>query len=81
MQVLYHGVRPAADLAPTIAEAAGLPVPAGMQGRSWWPQLAGGEPIAAQREDVYSEYYNSSIFVPRPPGYENDTYFDQEIND
>ena len=56
----------AADLAPTIAEAAGLPVPPGMQGHSWWPQLAGGEPIMAQREDVYSEYYNSSIMFADP---------------
>ena len=56
----------AADLAPTLAEAAGLPVPAGMQGRSWWPQLTGEEPIAAQREDVYSEYYNSSIMFADP---------------
>ena len=56
----------AADLAPTLAEAAGMPVPAGMQGRSWWPQLTGEEPIAAQREDVYSEYYNSSIMFADP---------------
>ena len=56
----------AVDLAPTIAEAAGLSVPAGMQGRSWWQQLAGDRPITAQRQDVYSEYYNSSIMFSDP---------------
>jgi arylsulfatase len=31
------------DVAPTLLEAAGLPVPAAMEGRSFFPELAGGE--------------------------------------
>ena len=56
----------ATDLAPTLIGAAGLPVPPGMQGRSWWSALRGDGPIAAPRSDVYSEYYNSSIMFADP---------------
>lgn len=49
------------DLAPTLCDAAGIPVPAGMQGRSLWPQLTGRAPMESHRESVYCEYYNSNI--------------------
>lgn len=45
------------DLAPTLLETSGLPVHAGMQGRSLWPLLAGQ--AAEHRQDVYCEYYNA----------------------
>ncbi|OPZ84095.1 MAG: Arylsulfatase [bacterium ADurb.Bin429] len=46
------------DLAPTVLEAAGLPVYAGMQGRSLWPRLTGASD-GSHREDIYSEYYQA----------------------
>ncbi len=47
------------DLAPTLLEAAGLPVYAGMQGRSFWSPLTGEADFNEHREDVYCEYYNA----------------------
>jgi arylsulfatase A-like enzyme len=44
------------DFAETFLEAAGLPVPAEMQGRSLLPQLAGKEP-ADWRTSLYYHYY------------------------
>ncbi|MCX7846977.1 MAG: sulfatase [bacterium] len=34
------------DLVPSLLEAAGIPVPAGLHGRSFWPVLSGGKYIA-----------------------------------
>jgi arylsulfatase len=48
------------DLAPTLLEAAGLPKHPGMQGKSLWPVLTGGQPEGKHREDVYCEHYNAS---------------------
>jgi arylsulfatase len=45
------------DLAPTLLEAAGLPVPSAMQGRSLLP-LCRGE-TTQHRDGVFSEYYNA----------------------
>jgi arylsulfatase A-like enzyme len=42
------------DLPPTLIEAAGLPAEPGMQGRSLWRRISGGE--AAPREDVLCEF-------------------------
>jgi arylsulfatase A-like enzyme len=42
------------DLAPTLIEAAGLPTEPGMQGRSQWRRLTGGE--ATPREDAFCEF-------------------------
>lgn len=48
------------DLAPTLLEAAGLPMHPGMQGRSLWPLLAGKAiEERPQREDVYCEISTS----------------------
>ena len=58
-----------ADLAPTIADAAGLDRAPGTQARSLWPRLAGDEPLDAHREDVYCEFYNASRRHTDPPRY------------
>ncbi len=53
------------DLAPTLLEAAGIPVPAGMQGRSLTPLLTGQS--TTHRDSVYMEYFNSNFTYPIPP--------------
>jgi arylsulfatase A-like enzyme len=45
------------DLAPTLLEAAELPIYAGMQGKSLWPVLRGE--TDAHRDDVFCEAYES----------------------
>lgn len=47
------------DLAPTLLEATGLPFYAGMQGSSLWSTLCGNLTPQANRNHVYSEYYNA----------------------
>jgi len=47
------------DIAPTLLEAAGLPVYPGMQGCSLWPILSGTVDAQPHREDVYAEYYQA----------------------
>ncbi|MDQ3929051.1 MAG: sulfatase-like hydrolase/transferase [Chloroflexota bacterium] len=54
------------DLAPTLLEASGLPVYAGMQGRSLWPLLTGESELDRHREDVYCEYYNAMPWHKNP---------------
>ena len=49
------------DLAPTLCEAAGLPVFEGFQGKSFWKLLTGETDLHTHRSSVYSEYYNSNI--------------------
>lgn len=49
------------DLAPTICDAAGIPIYEGMQGKSLWGLLTGNTQLDEHRESVYSEYYNSNI--------------------
>jgi arylsulfatase A-like enzyme len=51
------------DIAPTLLEIAGLPVPEGMQGKSMMP-LAEGKPPESWRKDWLYEYYEY-------PGFEN----------
>ena len=50
------------DVAPTLLQLAGLPVPSGMQGKSFLP-LAEGEKVSWRQDWLY-EYYEY-------PGYEN----------
>jgi arylsulfatase len=54
------------DIAPTLLEAAGLPVYPGMQGRSLWPLLTGTAPLQPHRDDVYCEYYNAMPWHHNP---------------
>jgi arylsulfatase A-like enzyme len=53
------------DLAPTLLEAAGVPVPFRMQGRSLTKLLQGE--TATHRDSVYSEFYNSNFEYSPPP--------------
>jgi arylsulfatase len=53
------------DLAPTLLEAAGVPVQSGMQGRSLIPVLTGQTP--RHRDSVYSEHFDSSFLYDPPP--------------
>ncbi|MCI8624522.1 MAG: sulfatase-like hydrolase/transferase [Provencibacterium sp.] len=57
------------DLAPTLLEAAGLPVWPGMQGRSFWPLLTGKAPLDCHREDVLAEYLNAMPNHRNPSAY------------
>ena len=43
------------DLMPTACEAIGAPLPPGVQGRSLWPLLTGGDYPAEEFESVYAE--------------------------
>lgn len=43
------------DIMPTVCEAVGTPLPAGVQGRSLWPLLTGGEYPEEEFESVYAE--------------------------
>lgn len=47
------------DIAPTLLEAAGLPIHPGMQGKSIWSLLTADVPEKRHREDVYCEFYNA----------------------
>ncbi|QQA43869.1 sulfatase [Pelagovum pacificum] len=50
------------DLAPTLLEAAGLPIYEGMQGQSILPQLT--TDAESDKQDVYCEYYNAMPWHP-----------------
>ena len=47
------------DIAPTLLEAAGLPIPQSMQGKSLVPILEGHADSNTHRDYVFSEYYNA----------------------
>jgi arylsulfatase len=53
------------DLAPTLLEAAGLPIPVGVQGRSLTPLLTGQ--TTRHRESIYSEFFDSLALYNPPP--------------
>ncbi len=53
------------DITPTLLDAAGIPLPQGIQGRSLAPLLRGE--TTAHRDSVYMECYDSShLFAPPP---------------
>ena len=52
------------DFAPTLLEMAGLPVPAGMQGRSLAPLLHGSRPSNWRTDFFYEHHYNPKIIPP-----------------
>ena len=53
------------DLAPTLLEAAGLPIPAAMQGRSLTRLLTGQ--TTGHRDSIYCEYFDSLALYNPPP--------------
>lgn len=53
------------DLAPTLIEAAGIPIPVGMQGMSLTKLLTGE--TASHRDSVFMEFYNANFNYPMPP--------------
>jgi arylsulfatase A-like enzyme len=53
------------DLAPTLLEAAGIPVSSGMQGRSLMPLLTGK--TTEHRDSVYMEYFDANATYEIPP--------------
>lgn len=54
-----EGLTELLDLAPTLCEAAGIPIPDAMQGRSLLPHLTGKVDPEQHRDAVFCEYYNS----------------------
>ena len=54
------------DLAPTLLEAAGAPIYAGIQGHSVWKTLTGADDPPAARDDIYCEYYNAMPWHKSP---------------
>ena len=53
------------DLAPTLMEAAGLPIPISVQGRSLTPLLTGE--TTKHRDSIYCEYFDSLALYNPPP--------------
>lgn len=53
------------DIAPTLLEAAGVPIPSGMQGRSLMPLLKGE--TTTHRDSVYMEYFDANLPFEIPP--------------
>ncbi|MBM3474111.1 MAG: DUF4976 domain-containing protein [Armatimonadetes bacterium] len=62
------------DLAPTLMEACGLPVPKRMQGRSFLPILTGEADPSRHRDSVYCESYNA--LTSHGPSAQATMYFD-----
>ena len=52
------------DFAPTLLELAGVPVPAGMQGRSLAPLLNGTRPADWRTDFFYEHHYGPNIIPP-----------------
>lgn len=52
------------DIAPTLLDAADIPIPAGVQGRSLMPLLTGE--ATTHRDSVYMEYFDSNLPFPTP---------------
>ncbi len=53
------------DLTPTLLEAAGLPIPVGVQGRSLTPLLTGQ--TTEHRDSIYCEFFDSLALYNPPP--------------
>jgi len=62
------------DFAPTLLEAAGVPVPARMQGRSLLPLLKGERPPAPWRTSFYYQFHEDLYGVPPHYGVVTDRY-------
>ncbi len=53
------------DVVPTLLDAAGIPIPSGVQGRSLMPLLTGR--TATHRDSVYMEYFDANLPFQTPP--------------
>ena len=51
------------DVAPTLLELAGLPVPEYMQGKSFLPILTGEAPADHHKDKIYTEFYFSTMLM------------------
>lgn len=56
-----HALAEMLDLAPTLCEAAGVPMYGGFQGRSFLRLLTNADAPDEHRQSVYAEYYNANI--------------------
>ena len=70
------------DIAPTILDLTGLPIPDGTQGRSLVPLLAGGE-AADWRSDFFCEHLFEHEDIPKSEGVRSERwkyirYFEQQ---
>jgi arylsulfatase A-like enzyme len=52
------------DFAPTMMEMAGVPVPAGVQGRSLRPLVQGSPPADWRKDFFYEHHYGPNIIPP-----------------
>jgi arylsulfatase len=57
------------DLAPTLLDAAGIKQLSSMQGKSLWSLLCGKSDKNKHRENVYCEFYHSSVHHQNPKAY------------
>ena len=62
--VVDDGLVSAVDLMPTVLEAAGVELPAGLDGRSFWPMCLGQD--QGQRELVFAQYGRAASGAPYP---------------
>ena len=56
------------DLAPTLLDLAGIPVPVAMQGRSLMPLLGGAPPPRDWRTDFFYEHHSVANRIPQSEG-------------
>ena len=56
------------DIAPTLLEAAGLPIHPGIQGKSLWPLLTGEASADYHRDSVLCEHYGTTHHTPGETG-------------
>ena len=57
------------DVMPTLCEAIGAPLPEGVQGRSLWPMLTGGDYPEAEFESAYGEHGFGGLHYAAADGY------------
>ena len=73
----HTGISSNVDVAQTLLEAAGVAAPQRMQGRSFWPDLAGGRESEAPHDGLYYRYWmhdDRSHHVGAHYGFRTDRY-------
>jgi arylsulfatase A-like enzyme len=73
----HTGIASNVDVAQTLLEAAGVPAPARMQGRSFWPDIAGTRDTEPPRDGLYYRYWmhdDRSHHVGAHYGFRTDRY-------